>query len=321
MIKILKTVKGKKEAGKLRDLDTNHAIYVDMLDPSQKELEDISDHLQYPVDNIKEDLKKTSRPKIDDLGDYSMIVFRAPYIDQKSRNIRTTSLLIFLSKKKNNVIIIRKRPIRAVDEIEALISKNKDFMKKGPGYFVFRLLDFIEDDFFDIIEHVGDRVDAVEEKVLAGGKESTGKETMKSIFLLKKSLIYLHKALVADREVISSIEKEYLDDISKKDLRHYRTLYNDMAQMIENVSTYSEILTGTLDVHLANASIGLNDIVKKVTVWGTFILVPTVIASIYGMNFRNMPELYWEYGYAFALGLMIAAVFSIWLYFKRKGWM
>ncbi len=321
MLKIIKTVNGKKEAGILKDLNKNTAIYVDMEEPSLKELDEISQYINYPIKHIKADIKKTSRPKVDDLGEYSLIVFKAPYTDA-TRTMRTTSLAIFLSKKKNNVIIIRKkRNVNAINRIEELINKDKNFMKKGPGYFVFRLLDFIEDDFFNIIEQVGDKVDAIEERVLAGGKDATGKETMKAIFIMKKSTIYLHKALVADREVISSIEKEYLDDIPRKDLKHYRTLYSDMAQMIENVSTYSEILTGTLDVHLANVSNNLNEIVKRVTVWGTFIFIPTVIASVYGMNFKNMPEISWEYGYAFALGLMIVSVFLAWAYFKKKKWL
>ncbi|MDP2750692.1 MAG: magnesium/cobalt transporter CorA [Nanoarchaeota archaeon] len=322
MLKIIKTIKGKKEAGKLSDLNKNTAIYVDIEEPSNEELDEIAQHIQYPIKEIREDLKRTSRPKVDDLGDYSLIVFKSPYFDAKAKTVKTTALMIFLSKKKNNVIVIRKkRDVRAIDRIEALIAKDKNFMKKGPGYFVFRLLGFIEDDFFDIIEQIGDKVDVIEEKVLAGGKEATEKETMKSIFMLKKSLIYLHKALVADREVISAIEKEYLDDISRKDLKHYRTLYNDVAQMIENVSTYSEILTGALDVHLANVSNNLNNIVKKVTVWGTFIFIPTVIASIYGMNFKYMPELEWQYGYLFALGIMFFSVFAAWTYFRRKNWL
>ena len=134
------------------------------------------------------------------------------------------------------------------------------------------------------------------------------------------------KALAANREVISSIEKEYVSNIDKKNIKRFRTLYNDVTQLIDTEGTYRDILTGILDVYLSSVSNNLNKVMKTLTIGASFILIPTLIASIYGMNFNtaspyNMPELLWNYGYFFALGSMVLSVSITYIFFKRKGWL
>ena len=149
---------------------------------------------------------------------------------------------------------------------------------------------------------------------------------MQHIFSIKKTLIFFHRALTANREVISSIEKEYVANIDKKNIKRFRALYNDVAQLIDMEGTYREILTGTLDIHLSSTSNNLNQAMKTLTIVASFVLVPTLISGIYGMNFvnnspYNMPELYWQYGYFFALGLMLFSIIAVYIFFKKKKWL
>ena len=126
--------------------------------------------------------------------------------------------------------------------------------------------------------------------------------------------------MAANREVIASIEKEYLTEIDKAGAKRFRTLYNDTVQLVDMSATYRDILTGTLDTYLSSVSNNLNQIMKTLTIGASFVLVPTLIASIYGMNFKFMPELHWKYGYIFSIGIMALSVFATWLFFKRKNW-
>ena len=167
-----------------------------------------------------------------------------------------------------------------------------------------------------------DRIDVIEDKVI----EKPDKTTVKSIFTIKKTLIYFHKALTANREVISAIEKEYVANIDKKNIKRFRALYNDVTQLIDTEGTYRDILTGTLDVYLSSVSNNLGQVMKTLTVISAFVLIPTLISGIYGMNFNNasqynMPELYWQYGYFFALGLMLISMIVAYVFFRKKGWL
>jgi len=102
-------------------------------------------------------------------------------------------------------------------------------------------------------------------------------------------------------------------------------LYDDVTQLIDTEGTYRDILTGTLDIYLTSVSNDLNKVMKTLTIVASFVLIPTLITGVYGMNFNvnspfNMPELTWQYGYFFALGLMALSIILTYVFFKRKGW-
>ncbi|MFH0867931.1 MAG: CorA family divalent cation transporter, partial [Candidatus Woesearchaeota archaeon] len=200
-------------------------------------------------------------------------------------------------------------------------SKKIDLYTKGISYFTYRLLDEILNAYFSILDTLEEKIDKIEDKVI----EKPDKATVGNIFSVKKTLIFFHRALAANREVITSIEKEYVANIDKKNVKRFRALYNDVTQLIEMEGTYRDILTGTLDVYLSSVSNNLNHVIKTLTIGASFVLIPTLIASIYGMNFEFMPEIHTalgqRFGYYFALVLMALSIIISYAFFKKKGWM
>ncbi len=321
MLKVYKVQKGGVKAGSLNDLGNSSICWADSVNPSKKELMDISEKAKIPLNELKNVLDEDERPKVSDLENYSLIIIRTPITEQDE--ILTTPLSIFISKDKNNVITVALKETDAVRKIKQLIgSKKIDLYDKGISFFTYRLLDEVLDAYFLIMDAIEEKIDMIEDHVI----EKPDKISVRNIFSVKKTLIYFHKALTANREVISSIEKEYVANIDKKNIKRFRTLYNDVTQLIDTEGTYRDILTGTLDVYISSVSNNLNKIMKTMTIGASFILIPTLISGIYGMNFAanspwNMPELYWKYGYFFALGLMVLSVIVSYTFFKRKGWL
>ncbi|MFW5746506.1 MAG: magnesium transporter CorA family protein, partial [Nanoarchaeota archaeon] len=166
----------------------------------------------------------------------------------------------------------------------------------------------------DIME---DHLDELEDLIFA---DPTDKEVVREIFSIKKTLIYFYKALTANREVVLALQKGYSGYIGKKHFGQLQFIYHDITQLIDLIETLREIITSTLEIHVSGISNRLNEAMKKLTVYGSIILIPTLIASIYGMNFRYMPELHWRYGYFFSLGLMAVSSLAIYLYFRRNEW-
>ncbi len=316
MLKVLDYKKEKIVKGSLKDISNKRTFtWVDVYEPTKKELEQIADISKIPIADLKITLEEDQRPKVIDIeGPFSLIIFGTASFEKDE--ITTTPMFIYVSKQHNCVITVRNQETKSIKKLERTIETKNTLFDRGSGYFVYRLLDEILNIYFEVLDDIEKRIDQIEDKVV----KTPHIEIVERIFETKKTLIYFTKTMAANREVIASIEKEYLPEIDKAGARRFRTLYNDTIQLVDMSATYRDILTGTLDTYLSSVSNNMNKIMKTLTVGASFILIPTLIASIYGMNFKAMPELYWKYGYAFSIGVMVLSVFGTWLFFKRKKW-
>ena len=320
MLKVYKDIKGSIVEGSIEDLENKEICWADCLNPTDTDLNEISRITDLPLQDLKDSLGEEERPKVLDLDKYSLITFRAPFLEHKESHISTSSITIFISKNKNNLITLRTKEIASVENLKQILFKQNTLLQKGASFLLYRLLDEILNSYFHILDTIEDKIDEIEDDVL----EKPGKSTVEQIFATKKTLIFFHKALTANREVITSIEKEYVKEIDKKNIKRFRSLYNDVTQLIDTEGTYRDIMTGTLEIYLSSISNNLNQVMKTLTIITAFVLVPTLIAGIYGMNFVFMPEINTsfgqKYGYYFALSLMVLSVLAMYFYFKRKGW-
>jgi len=319
MIKIY-TIKNKKfnEKLKLKDIKSNSVknnfLFIDCINPTKQEIDEISSRFSISRPDIRLALDKEARPRIMDLDDYSMIIFASA----KSSKLRvaTSSFGMFICN--NSLIIIRKDKLSALERFGQLKEDQKlKELSKGRGYMAYLMIDFVFDNYFRIMDLLEDDINMLETRVF----KNPDQNTVRRIFRIKTDLIYLHKALTANREVISCIEKGYIKYLNEKDIKRFRYVYNDAAELIDIEGTYRDILTGTLDIYLSSVSNNLNEVMKKMTAMASFILIPTLISGIYGMNFRVFPEIQWQYGYVFAIGLMVVSVITMYVYFKKKQWL
>jgi magnesium transporter len=297
--------------------------WVDCYKPSQKEFEAISHKTGLPIEVLRDSIDPNTRPHVVSYDKFSLIISRAPYRDEHGEvHPVPVSLVLF----KKDIFTLHEKPIAALEEFRSL-PRGQLLMifRKGAPYFVYRFLDAAIGEFFDVMERVDLNIDAIEDKAVSNANENVTKE----IFHQKRDLIHIHKALIANRDVISAIEKRYLEEFKDEDLLSFRDLYHDTAQLIDLVSTSRDVLTSILDMYLSSVSNNMNKVVKTLTALSAFVLIPTLIASIYGMNFHggdgahpwNMPELYWQHGYLFALGLIALSFIGTFIYFKKKDWL
>ncbi|MBW2974831.1 magnesium/cobalt transporter CorA [Candidatus Woesearchaeota archaeon] len=316
MIKVLNYKNDKAVKGSINDIPSpTKFTWVDVFEPTRNELKEISGISKISLPDLNITLRIDQRPRVVDIdGPFSLIIFGTASFEKEE--ITTTPIFVYVSKQRNCVITVRNKETKSIRKLEKSIETKGILFQKGSDHFVYRVLDEILNIYYEVLDDIEARIDQIEEKVLKAHEI----ETVQQIFKIKKTLIYFAKTMSANREVITSIEKEYLSEIDKKKAKQFRTLYNDTIQLIDMSTTYRDILTGTLDTYLSSVSNNLNKIMKTLTVGASFILIPTLIASIYGMNFREMPELYWPYGYAFAIGLMVFSIFAMWLFFKKKKW-
>ena len=138
---------------------------------------------------------------------------------------------------------------------------------------------------------------------------------------MSSDLTTVRRAAAPLREVVNAIIRREIDFVDDQAIVHFHDVYDRVLRVGDLVEAQRDLLTGLLEANLAVTSNQLNQVMKKMTSWGAILIVATLIAGIYGMNFQHMPELDWEFGYPLALGVMAVVTFALWRYFKRKGWL
>jgi magnesium transporter len=190
------------------------------------------------------------------------------------------------------------------------------------GFLLWAIFDVLVDGYFDVTDMVDERLDQIEELVFPDNPDQAGAlRVPRAIFAVRSDLTIVRRAAAPLREVVNAIIRKEIEFIGDEAIVHFHDVYDRVLRVGDLVEGQRDLLTGLLEANLAVTSNQLNQVMKKMTSWGAILIVATLIAGIYGMNFRHMPELHWQYGYAMALGLMAVSTFVLWRLFKRRGWL
>ena len=265
---------------------------------------------------IQEDILNTEqRPKAEDYDGYIFIVLRMLTYDEKLRAIKSEQVSLVLG---NNFVLSFQEDIGDVwDPVRERLRSNKGRIRKeGADHLVYSLMDAIVDNYFTIMEKMGDDVDDIEEELIS----TPSRETLKVVHSQKREMIALRKSVWPLRDVVHSLQDSENQLITPNTKIYLRDIYDHTIQVIDNIESARDIVSGMLDIYLSSVSNRLNEIVKVLTILSSIFIPLTFIAGVYGMNFENMPELRQPWGYFAILALMAAVAGSLIFYFKRKKW-
>ncbi len=265
---------------------------------------------------ILEDIMNTEqRPKIEDLENYLFIVLKMLYTDNKNGEIQSEQVSLVVGP--NYVISFQEREGDVFDPIRDRIRTAKGRVRRmGPDYLAYALIDAIVDNYFVVLEKVGEKIEDVEEKLVT----EPSPQVLKEIHNLKRKLLFLRKSVWPLREVINILERGECSLIKKATIIFLRDVYDHTIQVIETTEVYREMLSEMIDAYLSSISNKTNEIVKVLTIIATIFIPLTFIASIYGMNFTWMPELEWPEGYHMVLVIMAIVGIIMLIFFRRKKW-
>jgi magnesium transporter len=260
-------------------------------------------------------------PKVEDFGDYVQLVMhgiREGDAGSKEIPLALAELDVLIGR---NFLVTHAHDekVCAITPVQTEIARNARLLKRGPAWVAHAIIDRMVDEYVPLIDRFDDEIEAIEVRVLSG--ETAGDSvTMARILRIKRSLQMLRRTTMHQREILLRLARAEFDEIPPEAMPFYRDVYDHFARVTELVDSYRELATSLLDAHLSMQSNRMNEVMKRLTVISTIMLPLSVIAGIYGMNFKLMPELEWEYGYAFAIGLMAAVAVSVLTYFRVKNW-
>jgi magnesium transporter len=253
---------------------------------------------------------------MEDLDNCVYIVFKMLQIGAEETPVKIEQVSLVLGE--NYVISFHEMQGDIFDPIRSRIRSGKGRIRKmGPDYLAYALMDAVVDNYFSILEHLGDRIDDLENSMMSDPQP----EHLQEINRLKRDMIFLRKSVWPLREVISSLEREETSLIQKDTKRYFRDIYDHTIQVIDTVETFRDILSGMHDTYLSSLSARMNEIMKVLTIIATIFIPLTFIAGIYGMNFKFMPELEWRWAYFVVLGIMGVTAGSMLIYAKKKKWL
>jgi magnesium transporter len=266
---------------------------------------------------ILEDILTTSqRPKMEDLGDMLYLVVRMLEYDGTKGEVDTDQLSLIVGR--NFVISFQERAGDMFDPIRDRIRRNKGRIRKlGPDYLAYALLDAVVDQYFVVLEKLGERIETLEEELV----DNPRKETMHELHGLKREMIYLRKSVWPLREVVAGLERAESGLIHESTNIFFRDVYDHTIQVIDNIETYRDMLSGMVETYLSSISNRMNEVMKVLTIISTIFIPLTFIVGVYGMNFKHMPELEWRWGYFLIWGIIIAVALAMAKFFRRKQWL
>ena len=265
---------------------------------------------------LEDILNTTQRPKMEDFDEYVFIVLKVIYYNPKSGEMTANQASIILGQ--NYVISFEEREEAAFTTIRDRIKNDKGRIRKmGPDYLAYCLIDTIVDQYFVVLEQLGSTIERLEEDLMM----DLQKDLSHDVHYLKREVIFLRKLVWPLREVISGLQRGDSRLVKKMTTLFLRDLYDHTIQVIDTVESYRDILSGVHEIDLSNTNKKLNEIMKVLTSMATIFIPITFIASLYGMNFKFMPELDWKWGYHVTVGLMAFISFGMFLHFKRKKWL
>jgi magnesium transporter len=272
-------------------------------------------HKFHPL--VLEDIVNTvQRPKIEDYGDYLFIVLRMLRLSENNE-FSSEQLSIILGA---DYLFTFQEGIEGdvFDTVRDRLRNTKGKIRgMGADYLAYALIDAIVDSYFSVLEGLGERIVNVEEDLAL----TPDRATLQVINEMRKEIIFLRKAVWPLREAISFLERGDSALLSDATKLYFRDVYDHTVQVIDTVETYRDLLSGMLDLYLSSISNRTNEVMKFLTVVGTIFLPLTFLVGVYGMNFKQMPELEWRYGYYVLWGIMIALSLGMVIYFRRKRWL
>jgi magnesium transporter len=262
-----------------------------------------------------EDIVNThQRPKFEDYDNYVVCIMKMIYYDAEVRSEQLTVVIL-------DGLVISFQEVYggdAFDLIRSRIRQGKGRIRKmGADYLGYALVDAVVDCYFGILEKIGDRIELLEEELMA----EPSKETLQQLHAMKREMIFVRKAVWPMREMINNIERSETELIKPSTDVYLRDVHDHTIRVIDTVETYRDLLSGMMDIYLSSVSNKMNEVMKVLTIITTIFVPVTFIAGVYGMNFDYMPELHSKWGYPVTWAVMLTIIISLMIYFRKKKWL
>jgi len=296
------------------DTSNGRFVWIGLHEPDQPLLRAVQQRFGLHDLAIEDALCAHQRPKLEIYGDTLFIVVRTASL--QDRKIRCGETHIFAGR--GHVVTVRHGSTTAYKEVRTRCEGAPKMLAMGEGFVVYSIMDFVVDNYFPILQELESEVDALEDTIFS---RTSDQPNIERIYEIRHELLLLRRAVQPLQEMCNRMMRFDVPLIDQAMHPYFRDIQDHVIRLVESIDNLRDLLAAGLEAHLLLSSVEQNKIIKIFSVAAVVLMPPTLIASIYGMNFKSMPELEWPHGYFIALVLMVIVAVLPYLFFRWKKWL
>jgi magnesium transporter len=293
--------------------------WVGLYRPSAEEFDAVAAEFGLHELAVEDAVKAHQRPKLERYGDTLFCVLRpARYIDERE-TVEFGEVHVFAGA--TFVVTVRHGEAPDVGAVRTALEARPDLLRRGPVAILHAIMDRVVDDYSPVVAGVENDIDEIEDQVFGG----TPGDVSRRVYELHREVIGFQRAT---KPLVGMLERLMRDEgVDDEETRYLRDVQDHAVRVVEQADAFRQLLQNIMNVNLtletkalSEVSNAQNEEVKKISAWAAILFAPTLVGTVYGMNFKNMPELKWGAGYPMALGLMLAVSLTLYLIFRRRDW-
>jgi magnesium transporter len=305
------------ELGRVRKLATEPGdfVWVGLHDPSEQELAAVEQEFGLHPLAVEDAFTAHQRPKLERYEHTLFLTLKSLWYVDESDAVETGEINMFVGD--DFVITVRHGTGSELHSARRDLEAKTTVLTHGPSAVVYAVCDRVVDGYLTVMDALEEDVDEVETSVFSAQRTSDSAR----IYTLKREIAEARRAVLPLREPMRRFATGAVPGIDEKSAPFFRDVLDHLNRVAETVDGLDQLLSTAFDAHLAQISVQQNEDMRKISAGAAIVVVPTLIAGVYGMNFEHMPELSWTYGYPFAIALMAGLCLILWVWFKRSGWL
>lgn len=289
-------------------------VWVALSDADEAELHAMQQEFGLHELAVEDALHGHQRPKIEEYGDSVFAVVHT--VDYADGELRVGELNVFVGP--NYVLSVRNRTPRGFQDVRRRSEREPELLRHGSGYVFYALMDAAVDRYFPILDELESKLEGIEERIFGGRLARTNIE---SLYALKQDLMLLKHAAGPLLDAVARLHGGRVPHVCAGMGDYFRDVYDHLVRLNSTIDSIRDMVTTAMNVNVSLISLQDNEITKRLAAYAALVAVPTLIAGIYGMNFKVMPELQWSFGYPLALGAMAVLDGYFWYRFRKAGWL
>ena len=289
-------------------------VWVALYDPQPDELSEMQAEFGLHELAVEDAHHGHQRPKIDEYGDSLFAVLHT--VDAENGDINIGEVDVFVGP--NYLLSVRSHTEHGFATVRARCEREPHLLRQGSGFVFYALMDAIVDRYFPVLDMLEEKLEAVEELIFSG---SSARSNIESLYQLKQKLMTLKHAAGPLLEASGKLHGGRVPQVCAGTQEYYRDVYDHLIRINQSIDSLRDMVTTAISVNLSLITLQENETTRRIAAYAALVAVPTMIAGVYGMNFKNMPELSWEWGYPTALAIMAILDGVLFYRLRKAGWL
>jgi len=291
-------------------------VWVALFEPTPGELDEMAQEFSLHPLAVEDARTGHQRPKIEEYGDSLFAVLHTVERDQKTGELSTGEVDVFVGP--NYILSVRHRTRIGFAAVRTRAEHEPELLRHGAGFVFYALIDNVVDRYFPVLDDLETRLEGAEEQLFTS---TSSAKKIEELYALKRELMTLKHMVSPLMEGVGKLYGGRVPQLCIGTQEYFRDVYDHLSRINNSIDSIRDTLATAIQVNLGMINLSETEVTKKLAGWAAIIAIPTLIAGIYGMNFKNMPEYDLVWGYPFALGLMLGLDLALYFWFKKIRWL